>query len=174
MLDSSSVSRPPTPITSRPPTPIVLGGLRVKVVTGCGNMYVVLTWYQGRLYEVFATIGKGGGCAVCQTEGLTRSTTLGLKHGIPVADFVRQFRGIQCPWPRPFPKDTAVMSCPDGIAKTLERYGSLDIEDVIALIRQPNGDGTALPGKDLSEEEEMAEAVKSAQELEKARMEQGL
>ena len=121
---------------SRPP---VLGGITVKVVTGCGNMYVQLNWYQGKLFEVFATLGHGGGCATCEMEALTRSITLGLKSGIPVADYIHQLRGIRCPTPQPFPKESAVFSCPDAIAKTLSKYGSLDTESVIGLLRGVNG-----------------------------------
>ena len=107
---------PQAGVVKRPP---VLGGITVKVVTGCGNMYIQLNWLGDRLFEVFATLGKGGGCAVCQSEALTRSITLGLKCGIPVSEYVRSARGIRCPTPVPFPKDQAVLSCPDAIAKTL-------------------------------------------------------
>ena len=121
---------------SRPP---VLGGITVKVTTGCGNMYVQLNWYQGKLFEVFATLGHGGGCATCEMEALTRSITLGLKSGIPVTAYIRQLRGIRCPTPMPFPKESAVFSCPDAIAKTLSEYGSLDVNAVIGLLRGVNG-----------------------------------
>ena len=119
--------------------PIVLGGITVKVATGCGNMYVQLNWYQGQLFEIFATLGHGGGCATCEMEALTRSITLGLKSGIPVSDYIRQLRGIRCPTPMPFPKESAVFSCPDAIAKTLSEYGSLDVDAVIGLLRGANG-----------------------------------
>lgn len=121
---------------SRPP---VLGGITVKVITGCGNMYVQLNWYQGRLFEIFATLGHGGGCATCEMEALTRSITLGLKKGIPVTDYIHQLRGIRCPTPMPFPKEKAVFSCPDAIAKTLSEYGSLEVDAVINLLRGANG-----------------------------------
>jgi len=126
-------------MVDKPSRPLVLGGITVKVVTGCGNMYVQLNWYQGRLFEVFATLGRGGGCATCEMEALTRSTTLGLKSGIPVTEYIRQFRGIRCPTPMPFPKESAVLSCPDAIAKTLSRYGSLDVDAVVGLLREANG-----------------------------------
>jgi len=120
----------------RPP---VLGGITVKVVTGCGNMYVQLNWYQGRLFEIFATLGHGGGCATCEMEALTRSITVGLKSGVPLAEYAHQLRGIRCPAPMPFPKEQAVFSCPDAIAKTLSEYGSLDVGAVISLLRGANG-----------------------------------
>ncbi len=119
--------------------PLVLGGITVKVLTGCGNMYIQLNWYQGQLFEVFATLGRGGGCAACEMESLTRSITLGLKSGVPADAFVRQLRGIRCPTPMPFPKESAVLSCPDAIAVTLAKYGVLGIGAIISLLKSING-----------------------------------
>jgi len=143
---------------NRPSRPPVLGGITVKAKTGCGNMYVQLNWYQGRLYEIFATLGRGGGCATCEMEALTRSITIGLKRGIPVDDYVRQLRGIRCPTPMPFPKESAVLSCPDAIAKTLAEYGMLDVNAVIGLLKGANGhkadsDETVLSNTELSPDE---------------------
>jgi len=126
-------------MADKPSRPPVLGGITVKVTTGCGNMYVQLNWYQGRLFEIFATLGHGGGCATCEMEALTRSITLGLKSGIPVLEYIYQLRGIRCPSPMAFPKESAVFSCPDAIAKTLSEYGSLDVDAVVGLLRGVNG-----------------------------------
>ena len=161
---------------SRPP---VLGGITVKVITGCGNMYVQLNWYQGKLFEVFATLGHGGGCAACEMEALTRSITLGLKKGIPVEDYIHQLRGIRCPSPMPFPKESAVFSCPDAIARTLAEYGVLDIGAVITLLKGANGhtdesvpaDATVVVADVELSPEDVASRV---QELAREREEQGL
>ena len=160
--------------TSRPS---VLGGITVKVITGCGNMYVQLNWSNGKLLEVFATLGHGGGCATCEMEALTRSITLGLKSGVPVGEYVRQLRGIRCPSPMPFPKEDAVFSCPDAIAKTLSKYGSLDIDAVIDLLRGANGHTVAsgdsaapVVAVELSSEE----VESRVQELSREREAQGL
>ena len=126
-------------MTGKLSRPLVLGGITVKVVTGCGNMYVQLNWYQGKLFEIFATLGHGGGCATCEMEALTRSITLGLKKGIPADNYVHQLRGIRCPTPVPFPKEDAVFSCPDAVAKILAKYGSLDVDAIIGLLRGVNG-----------------------------------
>lgn len=144
----------------KPDRPIVLGGITVKVLTGCGNMYVQLNWYRGRLFEVFATLGKVGGCAICQTESLTRSITLGLKCGIPLSEYVHQLRGVRCPEPVSFPKESAVLSCPDAVAKTLEDYGLLSMEKVVELLLGTNGSS----GGVVSDDEEMAGAITRNQE----------
>jgi len=148
--------------------PKILGGITVKVATGCGNMYVQLNWKNGRLFEVFATLGKSGGCASCQIEALTRSITLGLRCGILPEEYIDQLRAIRCPSPLPFPRESAVSSCPDAIAKTLEQYGNLMIEDVVKIIRNAN------PDEVVNEEEEAKRAEEKMQELARVRAEQGL
>lgn len=119
--------------------PAVLGGVTIKVYTGCGNMYVQLNWYRGRLVEIFATLGRAGGCSACEMEGLMRTITLGLKYGVPLEEYIDQLKNLRCPIPVSFPKESAVMSCPDAIAVTLQRYGRMDIQSVVKLILGING-----------------------------------
>jgi len=159
----------PIPILEKPPRPIVLGGITVKVTTGCGSMYVQLNWYQGRLFEIFATHGHGGGCAACEMEALTRSITQGLKCGVPVIEYTKQLKGMTCPNPMPFPRHSAVMSCPDGIGKTLEKYGIMPVDEIVKLLLNANGHSDA-----VDEEAEMQEAIAQHQELARERREQGI
>ena len=142
------------------PRPKVVGGINVRVITGCGNMYIQLGWCNGKLFEVFATLGRGGGCAMGFSEALTRSVTAGLRCDVPVAEYVRQLKGVLCPSPRPFPKDDAVMSCPDAIGKVLESYGSLTTEDMIKLIQALSSQPSQ-----LSEEDEKKEAIRNMENL---------
>lgn len=144
--------------------PKVVGSINVKVVTGCGNMYVQMGWWNGALHEVFATLGRGGGCAMGFNEALTRSMTTGLRRGVPASDYVKQLKGVRCPVPLPFPKEDSVMSCPDAMAKVLEEYGSLTTDGMIKLVQELN----AQPG-DQSEEDEAEEAAKHIGMLQKER-----
>lgn len=98
-----------------------LEGQTVRVKTGCGNLYITV---NGSPTEVFAHLGKAGGCAACQNEALTRVITLGLKFGIPVSEFVDELKGLQCPEPNLYPEDDRILSCPDGIGKILEEVTS--------------------------------------------------
>ena len=116
----------------------VIGGLTVKVKTSCGNMYVQMNWQDGQLFEVFATLGKTGLCATSQSEALTRSITAGLRSGVPVDEYIEQLSNIRCPSPMPFPKEDAVSSCADAVSKTLAKYGKLDVNGVIKVIRKAN------------------------------------
>lgn len=102
------------------PRPAILLGKTKKVKTGCGSLYVTVNRNGKGPVEVLARLGHSGGCSACQNEALTRSITLGLKHGVPASEFVRQLRGTQCPSPHLGPKEEKVLSCPDGIAKVIQ------------------------------------------------------
>jgi ribonucleoside-diphosphate reductase alpha chain len=150
------------------PRPKVVFGINVKVVTSCGNMYVQMGWCNGRLFEVFATLGRGGGCAMGFSEALTRSITLGLRCGVPPSEYAKQLRGVMCPSPRPFPKEEAVLSCPDAIGKVVEQFGnatSQEIIDLIALLSQDD----MITRDDDDEEEAAADAKRQLESLQAAR-----
>ena len=100
--------------------PAVLSGKTVKVATGCGNLYITMNTAEDGLFEVFATLGKSGGCAKAQNEALTRLLTLGLRWGIPLSDIIRGLEDIRCPKPYLWPVSEKVLSCPDAISKTLK------------------------------------------------------
>jgi len=161
-------------VTSEPlrkaPRPKVIGGITVKVITGCGPFYIQMNWCRGKLFEVFATLGKTGGCAASQSEALTRSVTLGLRHvpSVPLSEYIRQFGGIRCLNPKPFPKEEAVLSCADALSKTLAKYGTLSIEEVIELILATNATEA------LTETTEEEQAKVNIAQLAKEREEQGL
>jgi len=100
--------------------PKVTEGIVYKAKTGCGNMYVTPAWDdKGHLIEVFATLGKAGGCEHCQLEAITRAVSLGLKYSIPIEEYVKELRGIGCPRSI-LVEGKKVLSCPDAIASTLE------------------------------------------------------
>jgi len=104
--------------------PKVLMGRTIKKVTGCGNLYVTVNKDGDRLLEVFATLGKNGGCSMCQNEALTRAITLGLKHGVPVQEFVSELSDLRCPSPYMWPEEDRTLSCPDAIARVLADEGA--------------------------------------------------
>lgn len=154
------------------PRPKVVGGINVRVETGCGKMYIQMGWCYGKLFEVFATLGRGGGCAMGFSEALTRSITAGLRCGVPPSEYAKQLRGVLCPSPRPFPREDAVMSCPDAIGKVIREYGSLPTEDIVKLIIELS---EIVPLEEGNEnDEEAANAAKQIEEMRKGREEQDL
>ena len=90
----------------------------IRMLTGCGNMYVTLARHNGKLFEVFGVLGKSGGCPRCYAEATTRCITLGLRYGIPASEFVKQLENIACPSPT-IEDGIKILSCPDAIAKAI-------------------------------------------------------
>lgn len=101
--------------------PKTLEGETIKAETGCGHLYITINEDNGELFEVFAKLGKAGGCSSCQLEALTRSITLGLRCGVPVEEYIDEIEEIACPNPM-WHEKKKILSCPDAIAKALKRY----------------------------------------------------
>ena len=104
-------------VTERPET---LDGYTTKMVTGMGNLYVTVTEYDGRPFEVFATIGKSGRSTAAKAEAIGRLVSLALRSGVKVGHIVDQLKGIGGEHPV-FQKDGLVLSIPDAISRVLER-----------------------------------------------------
>ena len=99
----------------------ILSCERVKTEVGCGNMYVILGHSDGALIELFAVLGKAGGCGACFNEALSRMITLASKYSVPVNEIVAELMGIQCPSPHLVGGDDEALSCPDAIAKVMAK-----------------------------------------------------
>jgi ribonucleoside-diphosphate reductase alpha chain len=106
-----------TAVKERPET---LEGFTTKMNTGMGNLYVTVTEYDTRPFEVFATIGKSGRSTTAKTEAIGRLVSLALRSGVKVEKIVEQLKGIGGEHPV-FQKDGLVLSIPDAIARILER-----------------------------------------------------
>lgn len=109
-----------TAIAPRPRGEITWGATR-KMTTGCGSLYVTINEDEHGLFEVFATMGKGGGCAASQTEAVSRLISLALRSGIDLEQIIKQLKGVRCP-NQAWEKGGRIYSCADAIAKALERH----------------------------------------------------
>jgi len=99
----------------------VLTGSTRKVTTGCGNLYVTVNETEGTPFELFAQMGKCGGCAGSQTEAIGRLISLSLRAGVDAGAIAKQIRGVRCPSPA-WENGKLVLSCADAISKALENY----------------------------------------------------
>lgn len=106
--------------TSRPSRPQLLTGETQRMETGCGKLFVIMNDDEYGPREVFANMGKAGGCASSNTEALGRLISLALKRGATVAEVVEQLKGIRCHVPYGVGPN-AILSCADAIGKALER-----------------------------------------------------
>jgi ribonucleoside-diphosphate reductase alpha chain len=102
--------------------PAALKGATRRLPSPLGDLYVTVNEDDsGRPFEVFATLGKAGGAAMADVEGIGRLISLALRSGIPITDVIQQLRGIAC--------DRAVgigpnkvLSVPDAIAQALAQH----------------------------------------------------
>jgi ribonucleoside-diphosphate reductase alpha chain len=118
--EKAVVETGPVKLTPRK-RPTETKGSVARVSTGCGSLYITVAYDEQGIFEVFATLGKSGGCAVAQLEAICRLITLALRSGVDVASVVKQLRGIRCPsisWEG----GKAVLSCADAIASVLEKH----------------------------------------------------
>jgi ribonucleoside-diphosphate reductase alpha chain len=97
--------------------PVLRGETREKV-TGCGSLYVTINEDDFGPREVFASMGKAGGCASAATEAMGRLISLAFRYGVPPDKIVKQLRGIRCHVPLGFGPNQ-ILSCPDAIGKAL-------------------------------------------------------
>jgi ribonucleoside-diphosphate reductase alpha chain len=100
--------------------PETLEGITTRMKTGMGHLYVTVTEYEGRPFEVFATIGKSGRSTAAKAEAVGRLVSLALRSGVKVADIVKQLKGIGGEYPV-FQSGGLVLSIPDAVARILEK-----------------------------------------------------
>ena len=102
--------------------PSVLEGFTEMTKTGMGNLYVSVSEYKNRPFELFAIIGKCGKSTTAKTEAIGRLISLAFRSGIHVEEVIDQLKGISGEH-AVFQEGGLVLSIPDAIAKVLtKRY----------------------------------------------------
>ncbi|MBW2622642.1 MAG: TSCPD domain-containing protein [Deltaproteobacteria bacterium] len=88
--------------------------------TGCGDIYVHISFDENdNPVELFASMGKAGGCSSAMLEAVGKSTSIGLRCGISPEQFIKQYIGIRCPNPT-WADGEQILSCIDAMGRGLE------------------------------------------------------
>jgi len=100
-------------------------GETTKFRMGCGTLFVTVNRDEKGLCEVFANLGKAGGCP-SQSEATCRTVSTALRSGVDPEALVEQLRGIRClstARARQNGDGVDVLSCPDAIARAIQEAG---------------------------------------------------
>ena len=103
---------------------------------GCGTLFVTVNNDEHGLCEVFANLGKAGGCPA-QSEATCRAVSVALRCGVKPQVLIEQLKGIRCLSAisrRKGNKDIDVLSCPDAIARAIEHTIGLNRQPISVII----------------------------------------
>ena len=121
------------------PRPDVTMGYTEKVKIGCGNLYITVNYDEQGVCEVFTNTGRAGGCP-SQSEATARLMSVALRAGVDSDELIRQLKGIRCP-STIRQQGMAVTSCPDAIAKAIEKVMQASKTNQIPPCPPPMGSG---------------------------------
>jgi ribonucleoside-diphosphate reductase alpha chain len=123
-VQTAPTNDPPRSSALRP-RPAVTTGRTFKYRMGCGTLFVTVNRDEQGVCEVFANLGKAGGCP-SQSEATCRVVSAALRSGVSPQILIEQLRHIRCLsalGAREKGHSVDVLSCPDAIARALEAFG---------------------------------------------------
>jgi len=127
--------------------PDSLPSITREVKTACGNLFIIITFDATAMpFEVFAYMGKSGGCNQAYIDGIAIAISVGLRSGTYWEDFSTYLSGVRCGEVKWEGKGRQIVSCTDAIAQALK--DAMADEDIRAHISQfYGGIPTNRPGR---------------------------
>ena len=101
--------------------PRVMRGVTERFRTGHGNMYITVNFDEdSQPFEIFAALGKAGGCDSANLEAVSRLASLCLRTGLNSEEIIYNLRGITCcpAWD----EGVQISSAPDAMATMLRLW----------------------------------------------------
>ncbi len=103
-------------------------------IGGCGKLYVTVNADEKGICEVFTNTGEEGCSSL--SDAVSRLISLALRAGVDVDAILDQIKGIRCVGCIVDP-ETWVLSCPDAIGKTIEKYVNGHVKFDLNVVRGP-------------------------------------
>lgn len=103
------------------PRPAFVKGTTEKIPSGLGDMYITVNEDQDGINEIFIRVGKSGGEAAAMNDALARIISISLRSGVDPKVIIKHLKGIRGANPV-WQNGELILSCPDAIAKAIERY----------------------------------------------------
>jgi len=120
------------------PRPRVATGTTSKFRMGCGTLFVTVNKDENGICEVFANLGKAGGCP-SQSEATCRAVSAALRSGVDPSVMIDQLSGIRCmsaAVARKTNKEVNVRSCPDAIARAIKEAMGTPVSEHVSWFRE--------------------------------------
>jgi ribonucleoside-diphosphate reductase alpha chain len=105
---------------TKQPRPQSLNSTTIEMPCPCGNVYVTVTIQNGNPFEIFARLGKNGGCAAAVVSGICSTMSIGLRSGVNLIDLATGLESISCHRNQAWFDGKPVVSCVDAIAKAVK------------------------------------------------------
>ncbi len=113
-------------MTPKQPRPKKLPSATPEIPCPCGKIYIQITVKDGKIFEIFTRLGKGGGCTSATTAGMAVISSIALRSGADPLDIAKGLRGISChkqpAYDGPVCEKNKVPSCVDAIGRAIQEY----------------------------------------------------
>lgn len=108
---------------TKKPRPKTLKSQTFEILTPCGRIYTTITEHGDKPFEVFARLGKSGGCGSAVVNAVCAAISIGLRSGADIKDLIKGIESIGCHRSPVFDQGEKINSCVDAIAKALKSNG---------------------------------------------------